>query len=486
MRKTLFAGITVLSSDEAVTADNGAFIGRDRDTTDRLLELGAKTHRHTGLPGLENPPSHMGASAITSGGTIGAGQTFSLGYTLEDDQGGETLLSPIVSFTTPSPINAPFAAPAGQAKYEEGGDLPTDTYYYAYSFVDGSGGETPIGPARGVERAPGFAQAKVVLSGFTAPMSSAGAAGWRLYRAVGGGDFGFLTSGTSNNFTDDGSLNVDCDLTPLPPETNTTNGDAAFRIRLPSADVFVVESTFINLYMTNDGDFIGDALLEQFPVSSAGKEAIYASVDLDAGQPPDVNGSIGGASQIDPDTELLDWHWKRPVATSATLPSGTQGDVRLVEGEKQLFSVFASSAAGPSGWDPVGPRRAWASAITGSLASGASGVVSLELPNAVAARLLSLSTNKRARVRVYGDQAARVADAGRPFLAGAEPPGDHGVQLDYNNDSKAGGCRVRVTPLVDAANLDDPPTTRLYLSVTNFEATSAVTVAFLYLSTEAG
>lgn len=484
MRKTLFAGITVLKPDEAVTADNGAFIGRDRDTIDRLLEIGAKTHRHTGLAGLGNPPSQMGASAITSGGTIGAGQTFTLGYTLEDEQGGETILSPQVTFSTPSPINAPFAAPAGKAEYESGGDLPVDTYYYAFSFVDGSGGETPIGPSRGVERQPGFPQAKVVLSGFTAPLASAGAAGWRLYRAVGGGDFGFLASGTTDNFTDDGSVQCDCDLTPLPSDTNTTNGDAAFRVILPSADVFVGESEFINVYMTNDGEFIGDVLLDQFPVSSAGKLVFYTSIELDEGQPPDVNSSIGGASQIDPDTELLDWHWKRPVATSAILPSGDQGDVRLVEGEEQLFAIFASSAAGPTGWDPVGARRAWASAVTSSLASGASGTASLDLPNAVAARLLSLSTNKRARVRVYGDQAARTADAGRAL--GVEPTGDHGVQLDYDNSTKAGGGRRRITPLVDAANLDEPPVTRLYLTVTNFEAAAPVVVAVLYLATEPG
>jgi hypothetical protein len=52
MRKTLFAGLTVLSPDESLLSDDGAFIGRDRETIDRFLEIGAKTHRHTGLPGL--------------------------------------------------------------------------------------------------------------------------------------------------------------------------------------------------------------------------------------------------------------------------------------------------------------------------------------------------------------------------------------------------------------------------------------------------
>lgn len=338
MRKTLFAGLTVLDPGEAVTADNGAFTARDRDTIDRYLELGAKTHRHTGLPGLMQPAIAMGASAISSGGTISAGQTFTLGYTLEDSDGGETLVGPIVSFSTPSQMGPPGSAPGGGAVYEEGGDLPVDTYYYAYSFVDGEGGETTIGPALSVERQPGFTDAKVVLTGFAGPVSSAGAAGWRLYRAVGGGDFGYLSSGIGNVFTDDGSVAANCDIPPLSEGTNTTNGDNSFEIILPSG---VSSGVSINVYMTNDASFVGDALLEQFPLSSAGKKRLYRNFELLPGQPPDVATSIGTANQIDPDTELIDWHWKRPVATLEDLPTKAEGsedgDVRIVTATGGLF-----------------------------------------------------------------------------------------------------------------------------------------------------
>lgn len=350
MRKTLFAGLTVLNPDESVTSDNGAFIGRDRDTIDRLLEIGAKTHRHNGLDGLGNPVSPMGASAISSGGTIGANQTFSLAYTLEDGEGGETLLAPIVTFSTPPPINPPFLAPNGEAEYENNGDLPVDTYYYAFSFIDGGGGETPIGPARAVERQPGFEEAKVNLSGFTAAMSSAaGAVGWRLYRAVGGGDFGYLSSGTGDSYVDDGSAQANCDITPLADEINTTNGDNSFEIALPSADAFVAEGEFINVYMTNSSDFIGDALLEQFPLSSAGQRSLYRSVQLLFGEPPDVNSSIGGAHKIDPDTELLDWHWKRPVTSVGDLPLDAEhGDVRIVLDEDVAYEFTSDDR-----WEPL-------------------------------------------------------------------------------------------------------------------------------------
>lgn len=370
MRKTIFAGLTVLNPDEPVTADNGAFIGRDRETIDHMLERGAKTHRHNGMPGLFNPVQAPGASAITSGGTIRADQSFTLAYTLEDDSGGETLASPIVTVATIGNIEPPSTALEGQAQYEEGGDLPTDTYYYAYSFVDGEGGETPIGPTTAVERAPGFTEAQILLTGFVAPLSSAaGATGWRLYRAVGGGDFGYLSSGTGNTFLDDGSLAANCDIAPLEDGTNSTNGESSLLVRLPSADALVSSGTFLNLYLTNGSELIGDVLLEQFPVSSAGKSRLYRDINTQAGQPPDVNTSVGGAHQIDPDTELIDWHWKRPVAKTEDLPTKAEGsedgDVRIVTETGGLF-VFH---AGTDEWTNI------VGGAEGSLAANGVGVV---------------------------------------------------------------------------------------------------------------
>lgn len=342
MRKSTFAGLTVLSPDEPVTTDNGAFIGRDRDTIDRLLEIGVKTHRHNAAPGLDNPVGPIGASAITSGGTIRADQNFTLAYTLEDLDGGETLIGPPVTFSTLPSLEAPTNAPNAEVVYEAGGTLQTDTYYYAFSFVDDGGGETPVGPTRAAEREPGFTQAKIILSGMAGPLSSAvGAAGWRLYRAVGGGDFGYLSSGTGDSFVDDGSVAANCDIPPLEEGTNSTNGESSFEIKLPSADALVSSASAINIYLTNGSDFVGDVLLEQFPVSSAGKKSLYRSVSLLPGQPPDVNTSYGGASRIDPDTELIDWHWKRPVAKTEDLPTKAEGsedgDVRIVTATGGLF-----------------------------------------------------------------------------------------------------------------------------------------------------
>jgi hypothetical protein len=349
MEKSLFAGLTILDEDESILEDAGAFVGRDREIIDRLLELGAKTHRHIGGDGLLDPNQALGASAVASAGTLPGDLTFSIGYTLEDSDRGETLISPLVTLTTPPVIERPLFAPVGAISYAAG-SLPTDTYYYAISYTDAEGGETQVGPAVPVERQPGFANAQVELSGLTNGMVAAGASGWRLYRAVGGGDFHFLDSGSIDTYTDDGSVPVQPDLQPLPENVNTTNNDNGVLLRLPSADARVGESSYINVYMSEDGSFSGDVFLQQFPVSSAGQEVFYPSVTLFGEQPPDVNNSIGGAHQIDPDTELLDWHWLRPVAAPYALGSGVLGDVRIATNTGQIFGMLAASGSGAAAW----------------------------------------------------------------------------------------------------------------------------------------
>ena len=96
--------------------------------------------------------------------------------------------------------------------------------------------------------------------------------------------------------------------------------------------------------------------------------------------------------------------------------------------------------------------------------------------------LLKISTNKRARVRMYGDATKRTADLARAI--GTDPSGDHGVLLDYANTATASGRLSQVSPHVDAHNLDTNPLNKTYLNITNYDATGNVVVAFLYVPTE--
>ena len=347
MRKTTFAGLTVLDTSESLLQDGGAFIGRDRDTIDRLLQIGAKTHRHTGLPGLGNPATAMGASAVGSAGTIAGGLSLSVGYTIEDSNGGETMLSPVILVATPDPLDPPDAAPTAVAEYGSGGDLPVDAYYYVYSLVDADGGETPPGPHAFVEREIGYANARIVITDLNDELIG-GAVAWRLYRAIGGGDFHYLASGASGGYIDDGSDSVNCDIGPLNDDVNTSLGTNSLVIALPN----VADGETINVYVSDGGDFVGNVFLDAFPIGSAGQHVIYRTLTLDSGQPPDTNQSIGGASMIDPDSELLDWHWKRPVQTVAALPSGEQGDIRLVY-DASAFAYLPEDGSVPGDWELI-------------------------------------------------------------------------------------------------------------------------------------
>lgn len=343
MKKTIFSGITVLGVDESIASDNGAFIGRDREEIDRALKIGVKTHRHDGSAGLPDPVAAPGAQVLGSGGTIAGNIGLTIGYTLLDLDGGETLISETALVTTPAPLEIPFTAPTAVFA-SAGGSLMVDTYTYALTYSDGEGGETSVGPSVTVDRPPGFASGQIALSGLTDGLEAAEAVGWRLYRARGGGLYVLLTEGGPGDdvFVDDGSISPDCDAHPPTDNINTTKQTNRIEVTLPGSAV-VGDATFINLYASLTGEFGENSLLEQYPAASAGQEVIFDSLNFAERQPPDTNRSYGGAPKIDPDEELLDWHWKRPVLASANLPTegNEEGDVRpILEAAEPTFYMF--------------------------------------------------------------------------------------------------------------------------------------------------
>lgn len=354
MRKSLFAGLTILDPGESLLEDGGAFMARDREIIDHFLEVGASTHRHDGRSALLDPTVPLASAFfVASGGNIEAERAFSLGYTMVDEQNGETRISPLVSVVMPPAIPPPDAIPIGSADYGDGGTVLTDTYYYARSWVDDGGGETPIGPALGITRESGFANARITLGALGSGMVESGATGWRLYRAVGGGDFHYLASGVNDWYADDGSQGVDCDIRPLVGEINTTNQDNSLIVELPSASGPLADDRVetINLFLSETGDFVGDALLDTFPIASAGQQVIYREIALDQGQPPDVNTAKGGAAKVNAETDISFLYWTSPVETRSTLGSGDLGEVKLVLNEGRAYGMFAD----PSGtiWTPL-------------------------------------------------------------------------------------------------------------------------------------
>jgi hypothetical protein len=464
MKKTLFAGLTVLEAGEGLDTDSGAFTGRDRETTDHLLEVGAKTHRHTGLNGLASPSVALGAAVVASAGTIGADLDVSLGYTLEDSVGGETLISPVTAVSTGSPVEGPQAAPSA-AFDSAGGSLLVNTYFYGVTFTDGEGGETPLGPTVNVERPPGFASGRVDLSQLNFGLAAAGAKGWRLYRATGGGTFNLLATGGTgeSTFVDDGTKSVECSVHPPAGETNTTLGINTLLVTLPTTGL--ASASFINVYASITGDFGGGSFLQQFPVASAGAVVPFSKLELLSISPPSVNLSIGGAHQIDPDTELIDYHWKRPVANVGDLPgTAEEGDTRMVSsfssptayvfhnGKWEPWQAGGSGTTGP--WTRMTPLEGewegtsspeWPPAfrvkgdeveLAGGIMEGADGVtiftfpvgarpaanVRIGLGEGVANAGITLEVKTDGRLIAINSQNAIVYLTGLSFPLGAPPP----------------------------------------------------------------
>lgn len=365
MQKTPFAGLTALEPNESVYSDNSAFVERDRFEIDRELKIGVKTHRHDGKDGLAAPVHAPSGHVVGSGGSIPAGISLTLGLTFQDAQGGETILSPTQLVTTPSPVQAPTSQLTAVAEYTAG-TLTVDTYTYAFTYLDSLGGETPLGPGVVVTRDPGFADAKIKLEGLktggTYPDASIVAA--RLYRARAGGEYVRLADVTANTFTDDGSVSPDCDSHPPSFNLNTTGGANQVVVTLGAAESQTADEvgrSFINLYCSQSGTFDESCLVGQYPTGSAGATTFITSLALLNAQPPDVNRSFGGADKVDPDTELLDWHWKRPVSGSALLDTegAEEGDARVVlfdgsiwvftEGEWKLASAGGGGGGSTAG-----------------------------------------------------------------------------------------------------------------------------------------
>jgi hypothetical protein len=114
MRRTLFAGLTALDPGESIYIDGGSFVARNPFITDRLLEVGAVSHRHDGAPAMQDPDTAPGVTVQSTGGSLPSSTTIFVGFTVLDDSDGESAISPLATAVTPSGIIAP--PPTGRAE----------------------------------------------------------------------------------------------------------------------------------------------------------------------------------------------------------------------------------------------------------------------------------------------------------------------------------------------------------------------------------
>jgi hypothetical protein len=153
-------------------------------------------------------------------------------------------------------------------------------------------------------------------------------------------------------------------------------------------------------------------------------------------------------------------------------PGGTAGQVLTKQTSADFDATWVTSTGGGL------QTRATATATTTSLARNATdSTTNITLGKGYV--LYSITTSRKARVRLYLTAAARSADLARAVRT--DPLSTAGVVLDY---STPGTATYTLSPLVYGASAEATPSTTISMSVTNLDTvtgTVAVTLVFLRL-----
>jgi len=361
--RTPFAGFLDLAPGDALSSENYAFQSQNPALADRLAKIGAVLHRHDAHAAMSDPATAVEVGSAPVGGAIPADTTIYVTYTLTDSQGGETLPVAPVLVTTAAAYATPTDSPDPVINYAAG-SLLANTFLYAATVTDGVGGETALGPPAIVIINPTpSGMAEVAFSGLTAltddASGSSPTAGWRLWRSVDGGNtWDLMGTGaySLDTFTDDGTIAGDCTVSP--PSVGTTVGTSNLTVTVPSASQ-PAGATFFSTYACTDGLFDSFCLLGVYSVSDFDTPLAFTALALMAGSPPAVSSCFGGANQIDPDTDIIGWPWKQPVATESALPTGgNDGDMRETLDTHTLYVWDAGTSAWEPGGGAVGPAGA--------------------------------------------------------------------------------------------------------------------------------
>jgi hypothetical protein len=327
---TPFAGLDALDPGEPLATDNYKFQLLDRYIIDRILKIGAITHRHDAHAAMVNPTAAPTVTVGTTGGSIPAAQPLSVAYTLIDQDGGESLPVTPVTITTAVGYVDPLDDLTAVVGYTAG-SLLADNYSYAATVSDGRGGETAISPAVLVTIMSGYANANVTLSGLTALTDDASGsdtlAEWRLWRQQGGGPWYLIGTGgaSADTYVDNGSPG---DCTVQPPAVGTTKGANTLSVTVPSAGQPTGVVNF-NIYVSVDGSFSSPALLATLTPTAYNVAQVYTDLTVVNGQPPTVSTCLPGANLITSSDLAL--NWLAPVANVAALPTtgNHTGDARV-------------------------------------------------------------------------------------------------------------------------------------------------------------
>lgn len=227
----------------ASTARFGLTLGANLSDHDKALidsVLSAlELHDHKGGTRLDDPSGPPAGVLSTTGGHLPAGQTFYYRLSYIDQFGLETAASEEVSFTTPTPLDAP-AVPTTVVD-NASGLLSVGVYYYALSLVDADGNQTGLSTAATTTVVTGNAEVTIGVR----PLPD-GAVKYQVWRQ-GPRSSSYTMIGEITDvdtpFIDNGYVPDDplaCDPSTLPPAFNQTN--ATSMVTFSPADVDLVSA----------------------------------------------------------------------------------------------------------------------------------------------------------------------------------------------------------------------------------------------------
>jgi hypothetical protein len=347
--RTPFAGLLRIPPGEPLSVEGFEFQFTDPLIIDQFLKIGAVTHKHDGKAALANPIAAPTLATGAAGGSIPAATTIKVGYTWIDPDGGETAAGPTANITTgatfPEPHDVPTAVVSNAA-----GALLAANYIYGVTVTDGEGGESGLSPLVEAVVEPGFAKAEVTVSKLKAILTEvAGAtvgAEWRLWRRQNGGEWNLIDMGTGETIVDDGTLVPDC--TVQPPTISTMHATNKLTVEVPKP---VGDAEFFRLYLTTEGTFSPVSYVAEYPIAECEKAIELLTLAVLPGSPPAVSHAIPHANKIDPDTDLIEWHWKRPVTKFSELPTegNEEGDTRMVVETRRIYFWDATA----DDWEPL-------------------------------------------------------------------------------------------------------------------------------------
>lgn len=348
--RTDFAGLEVLAPGDLLSTDSYRFQAVNPVIIDRLLRLGAVLHKHDEHAATPNPTEAPALVNKATGGTIPAGLNLSVGFTWVDEEGGETLLSPVATIATAAEMADPQFPPEVAADYTTG-TLLASNLDYGVTISDGLGGETTLSPVATIQLLPkehGAVRIKHLKAILEEVAPGIGGAEWRLWRSQNGGPQYLMAHGKGAEVLDDGSLAGDCTVSP--PIASTALGTN--KVEVTVGEEAPARAEFLRVYISPDGSFTDPCFIAQYPLSEIGKTIVLAALTLAPGAPPAVTLSIPGATKINPDTDMLDFPFKSAVTEPSTLPTegNKDGDVREALSNHKLYIWDDADKE----WNPIG------------------------------------------------------------------------------------------------------------------------------------